>query len=101
MRLHLTAQIALLLVCGVTECLAQTKIYLAEYKYNDPRMYVMGPGGAGVQELSFIPSSDWLLVGVQIDAVNEQIYWTHGSSFAGRIRRPISTARTWRFSSPV
>ncbi len=87
MRLQLTVQIALLLVCGVAECLAQTRIYLAEYKYNDPRMYSMGADGGDLEELSFIPTSDWLLVGVQIDTANDKIYWTHGSSGAGRIRR--------------
>ena len=39
---------------------AQTKLYLGEYKFNDPKLYVMDPGGANLQELSIIPTADWL-----------------------------------------
>ncbi len=67
--------------------MADADIYLAEYKYNDPRLYVMEPGGVNVQELDIIPTSDWLVVGVQVDVTNGKIYWTHGSSGQGRIRR--------------
>ena len=65
----------------------QLQIYLGEYKFNDPRLYVMGPGGAGLQELEIIPTEDWLVVGLQVDAAAGMIYWTHGSFNQGRIRR--------------
>ena len=32
--------------CGAA---GQVQIYLGEYKFNDPILHVMGPGGAGVQ----------------------------------------------------
>lgn len=66
---------------------ADTRLYLGEYKFNDPRVYAMGPGGADLEELAIVPTADWLLVGIQVDAAHGHIYWTHGSSGAGRIRR--------------
>jgi hypothetical protein len=74
-----------LLAAGST--LAEEKLYLAEYKYNDPRLYRMNLDGSNVEELSIIPTSDWLPVGLQMDTENNKIYWTHGSYNQGRIRR--------------
>ncbi len=65
---------------------AQTKLYLGEYAFNNPRLYVMEPGGANRQELFIIPTADWLVVGLQIDVAAGRIYWTHGSFNQGRIR---------------
>jgi hypothetical protein len=78
-----------LVIVGAATCaLAETKLYLGEYKFNDPKLYVMDPGGANVQELTgVIPIEDWLVVGLQIDPDAGKIYWTHGSFNSGRIRR--------------
>lgn len=65
---------------------AQTRIYLGEYKFNDPRVYSIAPGGGDVQELDVIPPEDWLVVGLQVDLPNGHIYWTHGSN-PGRVVR--------------
>ncbi|MHC4428304.1 MAG: hypothetical protein ACYS0D_06840 [Planctomycetota bacterium] len=34
---------------------AQTQIYVGDYKFDDPRLHVMGPGGADLEELFIIP----------------------------------------------
>ena len=72
---------------GTHLCEAQTKIYLAEYKFDDPKLFVMESGGANLEELDVIPPADWLVVGVAVDPTSERVYWTHGSFNQGRIRR--------------
>jgi len=72
---------------AATAAVAEDKLYLAEYKYNDPRLYRMNLDGSSVEELNIIPTSDWLPLGLQIDIANDKIYWTHGSYNQGSIRR--------------
>ena len=86
-RIVVPLRVAFWAAAAAAPCAAQTQLYLGEYKFNDPRLYVMGPGGAGVQELEIIPVADWLVVGLQIDEAAQRIYWVHGSFNAGRIRR--------------
>jgi hypothetical protein len=66
-RAILTAAV-LTVTLGSLPARAATQIYVGEYKFNDPRLHVMEPGGLNVQELTIIPAQDWLVVGVQIDA---------------------------------
>jgi hypothetical protein len=64
-----------------------TRLYFAEYKFNDPRLYVMDGDGTKLQELKILPATDWLVLGLQIDPANKKIYWTDGEHREGRIRR--------------
>jgi hypothetical protein len=85
MRQVAMATAAALMLAGAAR--AETLIYLGEYKFNDPTLTVMGPGGAGAAELvGIVPAQDWLVVGVQVDPAAGRIYWTHGSFNDGRIR---------------
>lgn len=79
--------IVLLTTLGTAPATAEDKLYLAEYKYNDPKLYCMNLDGSDVEELSIIPATDWLPLGLQIDTADGKIYWTHGSYTQGRIRR--------------
>ncbi len=65
---------------------AATRVWLGEYKFNDPRLYVIAPGGGDVETVDIVPAEDWLIVGLQVDAANGHVYWTHGSG-PGRIVR--------------
>lgn len=69
-----------------TPVLGQTRLYLAEYQYNNPRLKTMLLDGSSVQEIFTPPLSEWLLVGLDYDATAGKIYWTHGSH-PGTIRR--------------
>jgi hypothetical protein len=64
----------------------QTRLYLGEYQYNNPKLKGMNLDGTGVAELFSPPASDWLLVGCGSDLQAGKIYWTHGST-PGTIRR--------------
>lgn len=65
----------------------QSKIYLTEYKFNDPKTYRMDLDGSNVEDLGTIPSADWLALGLQLDVTNDKLYWTFGSFQASRIVR--------------
>jgi hypothetical protein len=65
---------------------AQTRLYLAESAYNDPKLKTMFLDGSAPQELIAPPASDWLPVGLDYDPVAAKIYWTHGGT-PGLIRR--------------
>ncbi|MCH7721704.1 MAG: hypothetical protein IH988_12075, partial [Planctomycetes bacterium] len=71
---------------GLQPAQAQNKIYLAEYKFNDPKLYRMDVDGGNVEELSVFPRADWLPLGLQLDTAAGKIYWTHGSFNQGAIR---------------
>ena len=79
--------VLVLVFASGSAALAESKIYVAEYKFNDPKLYRMDLDGGNVEELSIIPTADWLTVGLQVDQVSSKIYWTHGSFNDGRIRR--------------
>jgi hypothetical protein len=70
---------------------AQTQVVFTEYKFNDPKLEVMNLDGSGLANLfapaTPFPISDWLPIGVAIDAGANQLYWCHGSFNAGVIRR--------------
>ena len=86
-RPNVNSAMLVMVFAGGSTALGQSKIYLAEYKYNDPKLSRMDLNGANVEELSIIPTADWLTVGLQVDQVNGKVYWTHGGFNAGRIRR--------------
>jgi DNA-binding beta-propeller fold protein YncE len=65
----------------------ENKIYVAEHLSEDGKLRRMNLDGGHVEELSVIPISDWMVVGLQVDTVNRQIYWTHGQRLQGRIAR--------------
>lgn len=75
---------ALLLTAPAVFC--QTRLFLSEYQYNNPKLKQMNLDGSGVFELFTPPSADWLMVGCGFDPSSGKIYWTHGSS-PGLIRR--------------
>jgi hypothetical protein len=85
-RLRIYA-VGLVTLLSVGLAVAEDKLYLAEYKYNDPRLYKMNLDGTDVEELAIIPTSDWLPLGLQVDTANAKIYWTHGGYNDGKIRR--------------
>ncbi len=62
-------------------------LYVAEYKFNDPHLTRLAPDGSGATPLSVIPTSDWLVVGLAVDAPAGKVYWTHGAFQQGAIRR--------------
>lgn len=62
-------------------------LYLAEYKFNDPHLTRLATDGGGVTPLSVIPTADWLVVGLAVDASAGKVYWTHGAFNQGAIRR--------------
>jgi len=64
----------------------QTRLFLGEYQYNNPKLKSMNLDGSGVAELFSPPASDWLIVGCDYDPGAGKIYWTHGST-PGTIRR--------------
>jgi sugar lactone lactonase YvrE len=67
---------------------AQDRIYLVEYKFNDPKLYTMQTDGSDLTELvGYIPTGEWLPVGLQVDTAAGKLYWTHGSFNQGRISR--------------
>lgn len=66
--------------------LGQSRLYLAEYKFNDPKLYSMNPDGSGLTNLPTIPAADWAVLGLFVDAPGGKIYWTHGFG-PGAIRR--------------
>jgi hypothetical protein len=86
MRIRTAIVVALAALPGTTVD-ADTRVYLGEYKFGDPKMYAIGPGGGDVEELPIIPAADWLVVGVQVDVAGGKIYWTHGGFGEGRVRR--------------
>ena len=51
---------------------AQTRIFLAEYQYNNPKLKGMDLDGANVVELFSPPASDWLLVGCGFVAAKQR-----------------------------
>ena len=75
------------LAAGVSIAAAESKVYLAEYKYNDPKMYRMNLDGGSPEEITGLPVSEWLPVGVAIDEANSKIYWLTGNYNNGRIRK--------------
>ena len=75
------------LVATVASAAAQSKVYLVEYKFNDPKMYRMNLDGSDAEEITGLPPSEWLPVGVAIDQVNSEIYWVIGNYNNGRIRK--------------
>lgn len=78
--------IAIAILFPVFVC-AQAQVYLGEYQFDNPRLYLIEDGGAAVEELDVIPDADWLVVGLHVDDSAGKIYWVHGSSFQGRISR--------------
>ncbi len=77
----------LLSLLAVSAAFGQGKIYLAEYKFNDPKVYRMDLDGTNVEDLGTLPTNDWLPVGVAFDETNQKLYWTHGSFNDSRIVR--------------
>jgi hypothetical protein len=80
------------LACGCTAAgaaHAQSRLYLAEYAYNDPKLKTMLLDGSALQELTPPPPGDWLLVGLDYDPSAAHLYWSHGS-YPGLIRRADS-----------
>lgn len=65
---------------------AQTRLYLGEYAYNNPKLKTMLLDGSALQELTPPPPADWLLVGLAYDPDAGRLYWTHGST-PGLVRR--------------
>jgi len=70
--------------------LAQERVVFTEYKFEDPTLKVMDLDGSNpgdyFAEGNSIPATDWLTVGLALDADAGKIYWLHGST-PGRIRR--------------
>lgn len=64
-----------------------SRMYLAEYRFNDPKVRELDLTGTVLGELGFVPPEDWLLVGFQFDWLNRAFYWVHGGFNEGRIRR--------------
>lgn len=83
MRSIFAAGIAVAVVGSVA---AQTRIYVGEYKFNDPQLITMNLDGSDAQDLLTPPTSDWLLVGVEALPADGKVYWLHGST-PGVIRR--------------
>lgn len=80
-------KVAAALVLIGTSLHAQSKIYVAEYKFNDPKLYRMNLDGTSVETLMVFPTADWLPLGLHFDATAGKLYWTHGSFNQGAIRR--------------
>ncbi len=78
--------LALLVSLSAAAAEAQTRLYLAEYAFNNPLLKSMFLDGSGVTALVPPPASDWLQVGLDYDPVAARLYWTHGST-PGVIRR--------------
>ena len=80
--------LALLLFAG--SALAQDRLFLTEYKFEDPALLAMDLDGGNPADLfspgQEIPAADWLTVGLALDEGAGKIYWNHGST-PGRIRR--------------
>lgn len=70
---------------------AQSRLFVQDYAFNNPRMKSMNLDGSGLTELfapaNPIPTADWLLVGLAVDEAAGKVYWTHGGFNDGRIRR--------------
>ena len=63
------------------------KLYLVEYKFNEPKMYRMDLDGANLEEIVGLPAAEWLPLGIDIDETNNHIYWLNGNFNSGTIRR--------------
>lgn len=70
---------------------AQTRLFVQDYAFNNPRMKSMNLDGSNITDLfapaNPIPTADWLLVGIAVDEAAGKVYWTHGGFNDGRIRR--------------
>lgn len=72
---------------------AQDKLIFTQYQFNAPTLESMSFDGTDLTTLfdagTPFPITDWLTVGLALDdaSATSQIYWTHGSFNAGRIRR--------------
>ena len=67
---------------------AQTKLYLAEYNFNNPRLYRMGLDGSNVEQLNgLIPAGDWLTLGLGFEPATQQVYWAHANPGTARIAK--------------
>jgi hypothetical protein len=77
---------AVLLMVLSTGGFTQTRLYLAEYEFNNPKLKSMNLDGTDLQEPFAPPSGEWLLVGLDFYQHSGRLYWTHGST-PGTIRR--------------
>jgi hypothetical protein len=78
--------VLLLAACAAPAALAQNRLFLAEYAFNNPLLTSMFRDGTGVTALTPPPPADWLQVGLDYDPAAARLYWTHGST-PGVIRR--------------
>jgi hypothetical protein len=85
-RLGSALTLAFLLCLSAAPAEAQTRLYLAEYAFNNPLLKTMLLDGSGLTALVPPPPSDWLQVGLDYDPGAARLYWVHGST-PGVIRR--------------
>lgn len=67
--------------------LAQSKLYYAESKFFDPRMYRMNTDGSQRETLNSLPTVDWQPFGIDVDPVTLKLYYQHGEQQRSRIVR--------------
>lgn len=77
---------ALALWLLATPVQGQTRLYLAEYAFNNPKLKTMLLDGSALQELTAPPATDWLLVGLDFDPAAAKLFWSHVST-PGLIRK--------------
>ena len=66
---------------------APSRIYVAEYALNDGRILSMNLDGTDQVTVTNPPPAEWLLVGVDVDAATNKLYWANGNFNSSTIRR--------------
>jgi hypothetical protein len=89
MRHLVPSSLLLLVLCFIASpspAGAQTRLFVCEYEFNNPKLKGMDLDGSNVAELFAPPPSEWLLVGLDHHEAADRLYWLHGST-PGTIRR--------------
>jgi hypothetical protein len=66
---------------------APMRLFVAEYATNNGRILTMNLDGSNPVTVVTPPPAEWLLIGVDVDAVTGKIYWVNGNFNASTIRR--------------
>jgi hypothetical protein len=85
---------------------AQTRLFITEYQFNNPKIRAIDLDGSNLHELFTIPAAEWLPVGLTYDPATDKLYWvdsaspnnvlsakSDGTSYASLVNVPGSSAR--------
>ncbi len=82
----------LILCAGASPTLAQTDLYIAEYKFNDAQVSAVRPDGTNPRTLFSLPSSYWLPIGLDYNPATARLTWMDSAGSSKLLRSDLAGA---------